>query len=230
VAILLPVGLIITGLVITGTIAAIIAKITIIESANVFIILLVTMAACYLMGLVGLALIPYIFLAVTMAPAVVKAGSLDVVAVHLFIVYCTLTAAITPPVAIVAFVGASLAGAPPMKTGWTAVRLGVVLLFVPFFFVYSPSLLFRGPNVIEVAWLLPLCLLGIWILTSGLEGYLLKVGNLPLWARPLLVISGFLIAIPWGWISAGVGATLSLLIIMALIMVRRRRAVKPAPG
>jgi TRAP transporter 4TM/12TM fusion protein len=227
IAILLPVGLIITGLVITGTIAAIIAKIIIIGSANTFIILLVTLAACYLMGMVGLALIPYIFLAVTMAPAVVKYGGLDIVGVHLFIVYCTLSAAITPPVATVAFVGASLAQASPMKTAWTALRLGIVLLFVPFFFVYNPALILRGPNVVEVIWLFPLCLLGIWVLTSGLEGYLLWVGKIPIWTRPLLVIGGFLIAVPWGWISAACGVVITGVTTTTLLYLHRRRPLRP---
>lgn len=229
VAILLPVGLIILGLNTTGTIGSLISRIVLLGEANSFLILVVTFIACYLMGMVGLALIPYIFLGVTMAPAVVNNAGLDIIAVHLFLVYCTLISAISPPVALMAFVGASLAGAPPMKTAFMAMRLGIVLIFVPFFFVYSPALLFRGP-VLDLIWLLPQVLVGIWVLTSGLEGYMLKIGELPVWARPLLVVGGFLLAMPWwAFISATIGVGIIVLTLAFVLLARRiRRASPPA--
>jgi len=67
-----------------------------------------------------------------------------------------------------------------------------------------------------------LCLLGIWILTAGLEGYLLKVGRLELWSRPLLVAGGFLIAFP-RWMTTAIGAALTALVI-AVILIRRKTA------
>ena len=51
---------------------------------------------------------------------------------------------ITPPVCISAIAAASIAGASPMRTGWEAVKLGVVAFIVPFVFVISPSLLGEG--------------------------------------------------------------------------------------
>ncbi|MEW6142964.1 MAG: TRAP transporter fused permease subunit [Chloroflexota bacterium] len=229
VAILLPVGLIILGLNTTGTIGSLISRIVLLGEANSFLILIVTFIACYLMGMVGLALIPYIFLGVTMAPAVVNNAGLDIIAVHLFLVYCTLISAISPPVAMMAFVGASLAGAPPMKTAFMAMRLGIVLIFVPFFFVYSPALLFRGTDVLQLVWLLPQVLIGIWALTSGLEGYMLKVGELPVWARPLLVVGGFLLAMPWwAFLSATIGGSLIVLTVALVLLQRRiRRPASP---
>jgi TRAP transporter 4TM/12TM fusion protein len=222
IAILLPVGLIVTGLTVTGTTANIISQVVNLGQANTFIILLVTAVGCYLLGMIGLALIPYIFLAVTMAPIVVKVGGLDLIGVHLFLVYMVSLSGITPPVAMLAFVGAAVAGAPPMKTGWTAMRLGVVLFFVPFFFVYSPSLLLKG-HVLGILNDFGMALVGIWILTSGLEGYLLKVGELPLWARATLFIGGFLFAIPLGWLSSASGAVITAATIAALLVYRRSR-------
>lgn len=224
IAILLPVGLIILGLETTGTIGSLISRIILLGQANSFLILVVTFIACYLMGMVGLALIPYVFLGVTMAPAVVQNAGLDIIAVHLFLVYCTLISAISPPVAMMAFVGASLAGAPAMKTAFTAMRLGVVLIFVPFFFVYSPALLFRGGDIQQLTWLLPQVFIGIWVLTSGLEGYMMKVGELPVWARVLLVIGGFLLAMPWwAFLSATIGAVI-IVAVLFIVLVRRRLA------
>ena len=41
---------------------------------------------------------------------------------------------------IAAYVGAGIAGAPVMKTGFTAMRLGMAAYLVPFIFVYWPAL------------------------------------------------------------------------------------------
>src|SRR3546814_5754003 len=85
----------------------------------------------------------YIFLAVILAPALIKAG-LDPMGVHLFLMYWGMISFITPPVAIGAFVAAGLAKSSPMRTGVEAMRLGVVIYIIPFFFVFNPALLLRG--------------------------------------------------------------------------------------
>jgi TRAP-type uncharacterized transport system fused permease subunit len=231
IAILLPVGLIVAGLTVTGTAANIISQVVNLGQSNSFLILIVTSVACYLLGMIGLALLPYIFLAVTMAPIVVQAGGLDLIGVHLFLVYMVSLSGITPPVAMLAFVGAAVAGAPPMKTGWTAMRLGIVLFFIPFFFVYSPTLLMKGEIILIIKDLL-LALVGIWILTSGLEGYMLKVGALPWWARAAFFIGGFAFAIPLSamtavpvWLSPVLGAVITLVTLGALLTFRKARSV-----
>ena len=168
----------------------------------------------------------YIFLSVSMAPALITVGHLNVLAVHLFIVYYAMLAAITPPVAIAAFVGAAIAGASPMKTGMTAMRLGIVIYFIPFFFLFHPSLLLQGSTSDAISYFI-LCLLGIPLIAAGLEGYLLKIGKLKLWARPLLVIAGLLIAYPGGaqtipwWALTFIGAVLAAAVI-AIIFIRRK--------
>jgi len=53
-----------------------------------------------------------------------------------------------------------------------------------------------------------------------MEGHLVKVGRIDLWARPFLVIGGLLIAYP-GWIYTGIGAALTLLVIV-IIWLRRK--------
>jgi TRAP transporter 4TM/12TM fusion protein len=219
VAILLPVGLIVAGLTVTGTAANLVNAVVNLGQGNLILILLITAVACYLMGMIGMSLVPYLFMAVIMAPSVIKIGGLDPLAVHLFLVYYVIMTGITPPVAIVAFVSASLAGATPMKTAWTSLRLGIVLVFIPFFFVFNPALVMNGPPL-EIITLFAFCLLGIWILTSGLEGYLLKIGRLGLWERPSLVVAGFLIALP-GWIYTIAGTALTALVI-AIILIRKK--------
>ena len=87
----------------------------------------------------------YIFLAVVLAPALVKVG-LDIMAAHLFVLYWAMMACITPPVAITAFAAASIAQANPMRTGFYSMRLAVskyillfsVLFMLPIVLSYTP--------------------------------------------------------------------------------------------
>ena len=57
------------------------------------------------------------------APALGMLGVAPLVA-HFFVFYYGVLADITPPVALAAYAGASMAGADPFKTGNTAFRLG----------------------------------------------------------------------------------------------------------
>jgi len=221
IAVLLPMGFIMLGLNVTGTLTALTGQIALLGGANVAVALLIAVAVCYLLGMAGITVIPYIVLAVIAVPPLVVTTGLNLLALHMFLMYYLLTAWITPPVAISAFVAAALAGAPPMKTGWLSMRLAVVLYFVPFFFVFNPALILEGP-VWETIYLFALCLVGIWILASGLEGYLLKVGRLSLWSRPLLAAGGFLIAFP-DWKTTIIGVALTAAVI-AIIMIRKKPA------
>lgn len=216
-AMILPLGFIIAGLNATGMLAAFMAQLHTYGGGNVYITLLIGMATCYVFGLVGMAMVAYIVLASTMAPVLATTGGLDIVGVHLFILYYALIGGLTPPVAILAFIGASVAGAHPMKTAWTAMRLAVVLYFLPFFFVMNDALLLKGP-IWESLSLFALCLVGITFLAAGLEGYLLVVGRIRWWVRPFLIVGGFLIAFPewiptiYGVVLTGIGIVLALLV------------------
>jgi len=175
--------------------AAVTAWVISLGAGNVFLILLLGAFFNLLMGMVGLQRTSYLFLAVTMAPAVATVAGIPVIAVHLFIIFYAGLGGLTPPVAINAFIAASIAEADAMKTVWTSLRLGVVLVFIPFFFVLQPALLMQGTpwNIIYHT---ALAILGIFILASGLEGYLIKFGRLTTIQRVILITGGFLIAFP----------------------------------
>ena len=231
VGILMPIGLVMVGLQVTGSLTSFTAQIMLLGSENVIYVLLVTVVICYVFGMVGMVLIPYVVLAATAIPALVTATGMNELALHLFVIYYLLTWTITPPIAVAAFVASGIAGSSPFKTGFTAMRLAVVLYFIPFFFVFNPALVLEGP-ISETLYLFALCLLGIGILAAGLEGYLLKVGRLDLWSRPLLVAGGFLIAFP-DWITKVIGAILTALVILILLIMKRvtvaRSSVPYAP-
>lgn len=81
----------------------------------------------------------YIITATLVAPSLVQMGVPPLVA-HLFCYYWGGVSSITPPVALAAYVGAGIANASVMKSGFTAMRLGMAAYIVPFVFVYWPSL------------------------------------------------------------------------------------------
>jgi len=84
----------------------------------------------------------YVVLATIGAPALQQLGA-PLIGAHLFIFYFACLSAITPPVALACFVGAGLAGSDPWKTGWTAVRLGIIKFIIPFMFVFRPGCLLQ---------------------------------------------------------------------------------------
>jgi len=194
-AIFLSIGFILVGLYKTGMAAAVTAWVISLGAGNVFLILLLGAFFNLLMGMVGLQRTSYLFLAVTMAPAVAIVAGIPVIAVHLFIIFYAGLGGLTPPVAINAFIAASIAEADAMKTAWTSLRLGVVLVFIPFFFVLQPALLMQGTPW-DIIYHTALAMLGIFILSSGLEGYLIKFGRLTTIQRVILITGGFLIAFP----------------------------------
>ncbi len=85
----------------------------------------------------------YIINATLVAPSLVALGAPPLVA-HLFTYYWGGISAITPPVALAVYVAAGLAGSDIMKTGYTAMRLGIAGYLVPFYFVYWPVLVTRA--------------------------------------------------------------------------------------
>ncbi|MBE0531728.1 MAG: TRAP transporter permease [Rhodospirillales bacterium] len=107
---------------------------------GVLLLALLLTAACSLFLSFGLPTTSvYIITATLVAPSLVELGVAPLVA-HLFCYYWGGVSAITPPVALAAYVGAGIANAPIMKTGFTAMRLGMAAYLVPFVFVYWPSL------------------------------------------------------------------------------------------
>ncbi len=221
-AIILPIAFVVSGLTITGVTGSVTSGLINLGQDNLYLVLLLGIGACYIMGMAGLSIVAYIFLSVTLAPAIIRMAGLNEIAVHLFIVYYAMLAAITPPVAAAAFLGAAVAGAPPMKTSFTAMRLGIVIYFVPLFFIFQPALVLQG-NLLPLLYLLPSCVLGIVLISAGCEGYLQGAGIVQNWARLPLVISGFLLSFPTPYVTI-IGFVLSA-VLAAMVWMKNRKEV-----
>jgi TRAP-type uncharacterized transport system fused permease subunit len=99
-------------------------------------------------------------------------------------------------------VAAGVSGSRPMEVGFQSMRLGSAMYFVPFFFVLNPALILRGEPADIIAVLLT-AIVGIGLIASALEGYLLRVGSMHtgvvgMLARLVLAMGGAALAIPGG--------------------------------
>lgn len=194
-AIILPVGLIIGGLGITGVSLSLTDGIVSLGRENIALILLLGIFMAYIMGMAGMLISAYVFLSITLAPAIIRVGGFGIMETHLFIVYYCMVAVITPPVAACAIVAANIAGANAMKTAWAATRLGFALYFIPFYFLFHPELIMEGP-ILKILISVLFCIIGLTLVVGATEGYIPKLGNINLPLRILFFISGVLLSFP----------------------------------
>jgi TRAP-type uncharacterized transport system fused permease subunit len=129
--------------------------------------------------------------------------------------------AITPPVAAGSFLAAAIAGAPPMKTALESMKMGVVIYIVPFFFIFEPSLILQGP-LLPSLFHFSTAIVGVYLLASGFEGYILKIGEINLPTRVITMGIGLLWAVP-EWKTTLIGAVLTIPL-LAFLWLRRREA------
>ena len=207
-AVLLGIGMIVGAFQATGLTGPLATELIFMAGDSVVMLLLMGALTSFIFGMGMTVTACYIFLAVVLAPALVQ-GGLNVLAVHLFILYWGMVSYITPPVALGAFAAASMAGASPMKTGLEAMRLGGVIYIAPFFFVLNPALIGEGPWQ-EVVIVLVCALIGVWFLSAAMQAYVAWVGPFPYsaigyaHARDPGAVAALLIAAPAGGVL-GIG-------------------------
>jgi TRAP transporter 4TM/12TM fusion protein len=192
--ILLGIGFVIGSLSMTGLAFTFASNLASVAGDNVFLLLLLGALSSYMLGMGMTTAVCYIFLAILVAPALVGVG-LNRMASHLFFLYCGMISYITPPVALGAFAAASVAESRPMKTGFTAMRLGLGLWFLPFLFVLNPSLILEGPIWNSLLSFL-LAAIGLSLIAQGAEGItVVKMKKLTMALRAIFIIVGGFIAL-----------------------------------
>ena len=141
-----------------------------ISGKKLIVLLIVAAAASMVLGMGMPTTAVYILLASLMAAALVEAG-VHIMAAHLFIIYTAMLSMITPPVALAAYTAANIAGSDPIRTGYTAMRLGIGIYILPFTFAIWPLLILKG-SFTEIV----LCSLSLafsfFLLACGFTGYL----------------------------------------------------------
>lgn len=182
-------GLVIGALVVTGLTVKLSTLLVAVAGESAIALLVLTMVASIVLGM-GLPTVAcYILLAVLVAPGLVRLG-VEPIGAHLFVLYFGIISGITPPVAMAAFAAAAIAKTDQMRTGFTALRIGLSAFILPFMFVMGPALLLIG-SPLQIAAAICSASLGIWSLTAAIVGFLR--GPLALWQRGLLLAAALLL-------------------------------------
>lgn len=200
-AILVGIGLIVGALVLSGLAGTLATDLIVLAGGSAILMLVMGAITSFLLGMGMTVTAAYVFLAIILAPGLVTAG-LDPLAVHLFILYWGMLSYITPPVALGSFTAASIAGASPIRTGLTSMRLGSIIYVVPFFFVLNPALILKGTPG-EILFILGTALVGVLFISAGTQRYLIGFGSLGrgvvgVLAQGLMFLSGLCLLYPGG--------------------------------
>lgn len=197
------------------------------KGLTLFFTLVLTGVVCILLGC-GVPTTANYIIMVTVAAPTLALFSIEPIVAHFFVFYYGVLADVTPPVALAAYAGASMAGADPFRTGNTAFRLALGKVMVPFVFVYGPSMLIvtQGFNWPDFLMTTAGCIVGITLLSAAFAGY----GLAPLagWERWVIGLAALPTAAP------GLPSTLAGIAVASPIVLRQffdsRRAAAPGAG
>lgn len=142
----------------------------------------------------------YAVAASVIGPGLIQMGIPPLTA-HFFIFYYAVMSAITPPVALAAYAGAAIAQSDPMKTSVESFRFGLAAFIVPFMFFSSPELLMQGAWI-DILHIVISALLGIYLLSSAVQGWFF---GLLAWPLRLVLLAAALSMIDGGWLTDGIG-------------------------
>lgn len=158
------------------------------SGGNILLILLFTMILAIILGCGLPSSAAYIVTSAIAVPILTRVG-FDLIPSHLFVFYSSIVAGITPPVAITAYAGASVAGSDPMKTGFEASKLGIFAFLIPYAFITNSYLVAQGP-FFQVVLALIIVSIGVTLVAGGIRGYL--ISHIGFLIRILLIVVGLI--------------------------------------
>ena len=200
VAILSGVGMILGSLALTGVAAAFAREIVALAGGNLYTMLVLGAFTSFILGMGMTITACYVFLALVLAPALEMIG-LNQIAVHLYVMYWGMLSYITPPVALASFPAAVIAQSSPMKVALVAMKLGAVKYLIPLFFVLDPALVMQA-EAGAILQAFASATVGVLLIGSVLEGYLIGIGKLELKTIHGLIsgaglfVGGFILGLP----------------------------------
>ena len=119
------------------------------SSGQLWLALILVAIAALVLGMGLPATAAYIVLSVMTGPALQELG-LALITAHMIIFWLSQTSNVTPPIALAAFAGAGVAGAPPMRSAIEAFKLANGLFVIPLMMAYTPLLLADGNTWFDV--------------------------------------------------------------------------------
>ncbi|MEO3388684.1 TRAP transporter fused permease subunit [Mesorhizobium sp. CAU 1741] len=185
---------------------------------SLFLALIMMMLGSLVLGM-GMPTVPaYLIIVLVMGPAIEAMGVPTIIA-HLFVVYFGVLSAITPPVALAAFVAAPIARANPILIGLDACKVALIGFVIPFVMVYNPSLsLVVDFTVTGFIWVALRLSLAIWLFSTAFTGY--ASGKLTFGWRIVRVVLGLAVLIPFLWLEVAAALLAALVAYRDLAMGR----------
>lgn len=164
------IGIVIASVKLTGVALEFATQVTQVAEGSLFLALLVAMLACLVLGM-GLPTLPaYLFIVLFVGPVVSKLG-VELILVHMFVLYYGVLSNITPPVAIAAYAAAPIAGSNPMTTSFQAIKIAAVGFLIPFVLIYNPSLsLVAGFEWPAFLWIMLRLPVSVWLIATAFIG------------------------------------------------------------
>ena len=172
-------GIIVGTVTLTGLGLKISGLIVDLAGAHVFLTVLYSALAIWMLGLAVPVTASYIIAAVMVAPAMTKVGVPDVAA-HMFIFYYAVLSEVSPPTALSPFAAAAITGARPGPTMMRTWKYTLPAFVFPFAFTSSRQglgLLLQAPFG-DVVMSVGTALIGILALSAGLGGWIRGPANI----------------------------------------------------
>jgi len=168
-------GIIVSVVTHTGLGLVFTAIVTSVSQGNLPIALILVAIASTVLGMGLPTTAVYVLVAALAAPSLVAMG-VHAFSAHMYAFYFGVFACVTPPIAIAAYAGATLAKGDINLTGWYAVRLSIVAYIIPFTFIYQPALLLVGtPGQIILA--IFSATFSVLALAAGIQGWIRHRAN-----------------------------------------------------
>jgi TRAP transporter 4TM/12TM fusion protein len=159
----LALGLIVGPILLTGLGTKLPALLTAWSSGHLWLLAIGAFISCVVLGTGLPTSTSYVIVALLIAKAMVGFG-VPALSAHMFVFYAALAASITPPVAMTAFVAATIAKGEFWRTAWEATFLGIPKYLLPFGFLYRPELLMNG-EPLDIALVIALTIAGLFAMS-----------------------------------------------------------------
>jgi TRAP transporter 4TM/12TM fusion protein len=213
-------GIIVGTVTLTGLGLKISGLIVDLAGGYLFLTVLYSAFAIWMLGLAVPVTASYIIAAVMVAPAMTKVGVPDLAA-HMFIFYYAVLSEVSPPTALSPFAAAAITGAKPVPTMMLTWKYTLPAFVFPFAFTLSKQgmgLLLQAPPV-DVLMATGTAVVGILALAAGLGGWIRTTANTI--ERALATVGGLLLFYA-GSVSDALGLAL-FLIAVGLHLARTKR-------
>lgn len=119
-----------------------------IAGGSLLLTLVLAAGACIVLGM-GMPTLPAYLTIIIIMGSAMRALGMEPLTAHMFVFYFGVASAITPPVALTAYAAATISGGNPIQTGVAAMRIGLIIFTLPFFWAYNPMMLIVPQTGVE---------------------------------------------------------------------------------